>query len=304
MSETLRQKRKADEFESILNPKQQSILKASKLDSIVHSTLSDSDLFVRGQSTPHPRTLDPSFTSFLEKNKFESGTFFSAKSLNYTESDTDATEMDASQLQSQNAKTDEFLAILGDDRVKQAMSNIFTTSLQTLRETVHTQGERLNSVEERLDALEQQNRNFFLLFDGIRSETPDDLQNRIKSLCATRLNVVLQDHHIEFAGRTGQVREGAIRPVIVKFSSVSIKTKVYLARMRLRGSNDGVFIREFLTKYRAEVAFQLRQAKRDNQIAKHWTFNGDNYIIIANGGSPVMIKSIPHFRGIISAPLA
>ena len=83
-------------------------------------------------------------------------------------------------------------------------------------------------------------------------------------LCSTRLNVEIQDHHIEFVARTGQVHEGSLRPVIVKFASVSIKTKVYLARMRLRGSNDDVFIREFLTKFRVEVAFHLRQAKRDN----------------------------------------
>ncbi len=111
---------------------------------------------------------------------------------------------------------------------------------------------------------------------------------------------------IEFVTRTGEVRVGSPRSVLVKFWLVSKKTQVYLARMKLVGLNTGVFIREFLTPLRANINFRLRKAKRDNLIHKQWTFGGDNYAIINAGGPVIKVPCEADVDNIINsrAPLA
>ncbi|KAH3846977.1 hypothetical protein DPMN_089287 [Dreissena polymorpha] len=79
--------------------------------------------------------------------------------------------------------------------------------------------------------------------------------------------MVMFNADIDRCHRVGSKKDGKQRKVIVKFTNSSARQRLYEARRNLK---DGVFIKENLTKFREELAYEARQLVRNKLLTKSW----------------------------------
>lgn len=127
------------------------------------------------------------------------------------------------------------------------------------------------------------------------SENTTELVNDLcKAIGITGINIE--------ATRIGK-KDKKVRPILVEFSTVWDKRKVYAARFSLKQHGfDGVFINEDLTKDQLKVFYHARIAKKDRMIENTWTSGGMVFISKLNKSGEQISKPVPNI-GVLQALL-
>lgn len=113
--------------------------------------------------------------------------------------------------------------------------------MTTIQASVETLGTQHESIQARLDELEDRSRRNNLIFHGLpdAKETWEQSEQRITQLLSDA-TINLADHDIERAHRLGAYKESKSRPIIVKFSNYKTKDKILSARTKLKELNVAV----------------------------------------------------------------
>ena len=174
---------------------------------------------------------------------------------------------------------------------------------------VKEHADELQDIQVNLDNLEQYSRKNSLEFHGIPDEVnmPTDL---VVCKIARAIGVEIQENDIEISHRIGRRRGD--KPVLAKFVSHKVKSRIYKARTNLKtvsvqslfpGSSSsvvsettarpkGIYINENLTQYRKEMMHLGVEKRYDGKINKVWTLDGKIFIKTTPTGNPRQMFSI------------
>ena len=126
------------------------------------------------------------------------------------------------------------------------------------------------------DDLDNRSRCKFLLFRGI-AETEDDLLPTICNIVTDKLKIPSQDfavNEIRSCYRVGSPGDSSKpRPVLVKFSKLSTRKKIWQSKKLLKGSS--VSIAEFLTARRRNL---FKEARSVLGMQRCWSSEGVIYV--------------------------
>lgn len=180
--------------------------------------------------------------------------------------------------------TKDILSALSNAEVVTALKNIFnieelTTKVSKLsdevaelRKTINIKdtiisnlNEKVQSLEDSLDNLEQYGRRNNLRFHGI-SEDRKDTDKAIRDVARSSLGIDLKPEDISRSHRIGRPSPGKNRVIMVRFSTYNKRAAIMNNSNKLK--NSGMFINEDLTPKRANLLFLARNAKRRNLISE------------------------------------
>lgn len=130
-----------------------------------------------------------------------------------------------------------------------------------------------------VDRLEMRGRRKILLVHNIPEEKQEEPGAAVMKIFAGKLKVPgITDNDIGRCHRLGRSSASKTRPILVEFSSVVIKDKVWFSKTNLKGS--GITLSEFLT-VRRHTAFS--EARVRFGIQKCWTRDGYVFVLAPDG---------------------
>lgn len=133
------------------------------------------------------------------------------------------------------------------------------------------------SLTERVDALEQFNKNRTLRISGCEDDPEEDPENTILEICES-LSLELDNRDVEKAYKVGKFKQGSKRDILVTFVNLKIRKIFWAARTSLgENGHPDVFVNEILTNDRQYAAYVCRELKRQDHITNTWTFEGEIY---------------------------
>ena len=185
------------------------------------------------------------------------------------------------------------LPVLFENALKKVNSEIqgLLQENSELRGVIQKLQDKVERLEKRSDDHEQESRlsSVVLINEWPESKTESTL-NMARNYIQEALQLDVHDNDIIKCHRIGKRREDgrAPRPILIKFSSVSMKTEVLAARRRTRQFTSSsfprpVYINEDLTEPRRSMLAKCRILKKNKQITDCWTQAGRVYIkLISN----------------------
>ena len=170
------------------------------------------------------------------------------------------------------------------------------------------QSSDIEELQENLDELEQYSRKNSLELHGI----PEDIDlstDEVVCKVAQAIGVELIPENIEISHRL--YRKKGPKPIIAKFCSHKVKTKVYKARVNLKNitlssifqryaasaqGNQRIFVNENLTRYRGEMMKLAIKKRKDEKILSTWSIDGKIFIKTSPAGRPRQMFSIGEIK--------
>ena len=115
----------------------------------------------------------------------------------------------------------------------------------------------------------------------------------ILKCCNSKLGVAVSENDISAGFRIPGIKN-APRPIVVTFTSKSIRDKVHISRKLLRKQDGGprIYINEHLTKGSSGLFAKGRALLREGKIASVWTLNGNVYVKRIESDRPSRISSM------------
>jgi len=144
--------------------------------------------------------------------------------------------------------------------------------------------QRLSDLESKQDDIEQHTRKFNLEIHGFPENEDENLADNVIKI--GELSGVMVTHKdIDIVHRMKRKSRNLPRPIIVRFRSCGIKSKLYSARRNLRNTDfstmgaESIFTNENLTSWQAELFKQLRKKQKQRYPdGKAWTIDGKIFI--------------------------
>ena len=154
--------------------------------------------------------------------------------------------------------------------------------LQNRDDKIRHLGKSLESLQNRMDDLEQYSRRNCILFHGIpetdQLESSSTLMEKVATVATQHLGGIIPAISVDRIHRLGSKsdRQGntRCRPVIVKFIDYKTRDRIYRARSALKGTN--IYIHESLTPTRQKW---LKQARDYPSTDRVWTQDGKIFVI-------------------------
>lgn len=213
----------------------------------------------------------------------------SLKETVFTMADTFKTKMSEFQQELQKSSSPATLGSLS------AEFNSFKVFMMSALASLQRQVEFLGM---EMDRLEMRKRRRMILLHGIEENKSEDTTARVTSLVAEHLDLPnFSSASIKFSHRLGKPSNNKNRPIVVKFTDVAIRDKVWFAKTKLKGT--GITQSEFLTKHRHDLFLLTRQRFG---IGKCFTREG-NIFVIAPDGSRHQVQSALELQEISHSPL-
>lgn len=149
-----------------------------------------------------------------------------------------------------------------------------------------------------MDRLEMKKRRNMILLHGVKEEKSEDTTARVTSLIAEYLDLPnFSSSSIKLSYRLGRPSVNKNRPIVVKFTDIDVRDKVWFAKTKFKGT--GITQSEFLTKDRHNIFLAARQRFG---IGKCWTREGRIYVMTADG-SRHQVESSCDLRAISQSPI-
>ena len=142
--------------------------------------------------------------------------------------------------------------------------------------------EKVATLENEVDSLEQYSRRNCLLIHGIKEEEKENVEAKVMDVVNTKLEVKLEHRDFDRMHRLGKKTPNSKtkpRPIIVKFSSYRERKKVFSVKKNLKNfktPESNIVITENLTKKR----YTLLNRCRDEFGSRFaWSFDGRIFAI-------------------------
>ena len=172
--------------------------------------------------------------------------------------------------------------------------------LEQVRHKLYRQIEETNRLDENYDELEQYSRKNSLEVVGVPESAYTSTEEVIIRI-GEAVDVNINPEDIEISHK---LKRKNSRPIIVKFLSHKVKSRLYKARTKLKGlkvsdifpsyataslQEQRIFINENLTDYRRKLFWKANQKKKDNMIISAWTIDGKIFVKTSPDGAPIRI---------------
>ena len=176
--------------------------------------------------------------------------------------------------------------------------------MTTLRNRLNAQQEEIYELYELQDRLEQYTRKNTQETHGVPEsayESPEEVVIKI----AEALEVPVQPNDIEIVHK---LKRKGNKPIIVKFLSHKVKSKLYKSRAKLRNisvsnlfptstaatrvASDRIFLNENLTSYRRRIINKANEMRRDGELISAWSLDGKTYAKTSSEGRPIKIDEL------------
>ena len=180
---------------------------------------------------------------------------------------------------------------------------------------IKEQAEEIAELYDFQDELEQYTRKNSVEICGIPESAYESTEKAVLKISGA-LNVAISPEDIEITHHLNRKGvEKGIRPIIVKFISHKVKSKLYKSRAKLKdvcvhqlfpnysaavSSKEGgrIFITENLTSSRRKVLMKANQMRKDGLLVSCWTLDGKIYIKTSPDGNPVRIYAEDDLKNI------
>ena len=180
--------------------------------------------------------------------------------------------------------------------------------LYAAKKHVDEQQEEISDLYELQDKLEQYTRKNSLEIHGVPESAYTSTEEVVLKL-AEALQVPINPVDIEISHKLN--RKGN-KPIIAKFVSHKTKTSLYKARVNLRNiklpnlfpgshspeSKDRISIYERLTSYRKKIVNEANTMRRNGELLKVWTMDGQIYIKTSPDGRPIRIRELDDLKSL------
>lgn len=207
-----------------------------------------------------------------------------------------------------------FISALSEDRVVQKLESAICERLvkevHELRDVIKQRDAKINDLEKEIASLkltvdhqEQYSRRNNLRITGIQEKENEDVAKLTLDFINSKIlnesqPIILED--IDRIHRVGRKDDVSSRPILVRFSTYRARQRVYVNRLRLNprqrhgipgrpwgepstssgASNvdvtpQAVYVNEDLTKMRATLLWNARQAKQGKKIRDSWSSDGN-----------------------------
>ena len=141
--------------------------------------------------------------------------------------------------------------------------------IKELRENADEMSTRIKELEEKVDKQEQYTRRNCLLIHGIKEEENENTDDLVIQTIKEDLHEDITQLDLDRSHRIGKASPGKARPIIVKFTSYNVRSKVFGNKRKLKGKR--VSITESLTKLRVNKLNEARDLYDRNSV---WTSDG------------------------------
>ena len=173
--------------------------------------------------------------------------------------------------------------------------------LQATKKKLKDQTEEIVRIIESLDVLEQYSRKNSGEIHGIPENVYTSTEEAVLKL-ADVLNVPVAAEDLEISHKLK--RRNGRRPIIVKFCSHKVKSRLYKARTKLKSvkisdlypgyasaatKQSRIFINENLTPYIADLVRRANEMRNDRLLSSVWTLDGKIFVKTSPEGNPVRI---------------
>lgn len=172
--------------------------------------------------------------------------------------------------------------------------------LQSTKKNLKEQIEESERLSEELDDLEQYTRKNSLEIHGV----PENVYTTTEEVGET-LNVPITSEDVEISHKLNAPNN----PIIVKFLSHKVKSKLYRKRVELKnvkvsdlfltssdataiGRENHLFLNENLTAYRRSIIKKANKMIKDKLLVSVWTMDGKVFVKTSPSGKPVRIYSL------------
>ncbi|XP_078369155.1 uncharacterized protein LOC144653117 [Oculina patagonica] len=174
--------------------------------------------------------------------------------------------------------------------------------LDAAKRKISQQREEIDGLQDGIDDLEQYSRKNSLEIVGVPVSIRDNEGAVLK--IARALNVDMKPEDIDICHR---VRRKKSNPIIARFVSHKVKTKLYKQRVQLKHVNfsdlfpdataadrvqaNKIFINENLTAFRRELLGKAHARKQELSLLGIWTIDGKMFVKTSPEGRPIRIYS-------------
>jgi len=162
--------------------------------------------------------------------------------------------------------------------------------IQELKDEIKEKDTKIKSLENRVDELEQRTRMDTLRFHGIKEGQNENTDTEIIKTVKENLDIVLDPRDISISHRIGTPGSDN-RPILVKFTRLSDRTKVFRAKKVLKNKITKLFMSEDLTKKKADFFKQVRDLRNDGYILRTWTSDGKIFYVLNENDKPTIIST-------------
>lgn len=164
---------------------------------------------------------------------------------------------------------------------------------------------KLEQAENKGDDLEMYTRKSSLEIHGVPEAKEEDLDTVVVQV-ADHVGVEIEENDIDIVHRL-PVKVNDIRPIIVKFKSHKVKSQIYFARRRLRGTEldrdvlngaEQIYINENLTAQKRRLFAETRKRAKQHKWHKVWTVDGKIFVCQEKGDRSIKISSYTELEDI------
>ena len=176
--------------------------------------------------------------------------------------------------------------------------------LQSAKKSLKEEIEEKERLSEGLDDLEQYTRKNALEIHGVPENLYSTTEEVVIKLGET-LNVSISPEDIEISHKLNAPN----KPIIVKFLSHKVKSKLYKKRVELKnfnvsdlfptsgyataiGRGNRIFLNENLTAYRRSIVKKANKMRKDNLLVSVWTIDGKVFVKTSPSGEAVRVYSL------------
>lgn len=203
---------------------------------------------------------------------------------------------------SENIKP-EFRQMLTEFResVQVMIRELFEAHSKTVREEHHRLMAKTDAISLRVDALENEQRQDYLVLHGLSTNTGSSTTTRREDIIAPALTyfngdlgLAIDERDIALAYRLPSGQLSRPSPTVLKFSSRKVRDSVFNARRSAKSTStpakDRVYINEYLTKMNSELSMQARTLLKQKKITRTWTMGGHVFIRVTDKPDEKPIK--------------
>ena len=173
--------------------------------------------------------------------------------------------------------------------------------LAAARRKINDQESEIAELYDLQDALEQYTRKNSLEIHGVPESAYTSTEEVVFKLSEAS-NVDINPNDVEISHK---LHRKGIKPIIVKFQSHKVKSRMYKERAKLkhvrvadlypgstavtRVESERIYLNENLTSYRRDILKQANQKRKDGLLTSAWSMDGKIFVKTSPEGRPIRI---------------
>lgn len=185
-----------------------------------------------------------------------------------------------------------------EDLIQRVIEKVLTNKmfldkmLAAVQEALSSRDLKQKELEDRIEVQEQYSRSNNVRIFGVPETEAEKVEEVVAKLCSEKLKVKVSAEDIDHSHRL-KGKEGAHRPIIIRFCRRSVRDEIYRAKSKLRGTS--IVIREDLTKERMCIIKNLVSKTSYKDV---FTSNGNVFVKIA--GNIEKIRTLSDYNKILN----